>query len=296
MVQREVILNLARRTPNDNDFYNRWSEIGEVLQFNGADSHRVTILVVDQRIDVTNSLISTFPKLKYIVSATTGHTHIKLNPAPIHIKILTLRGEKEFLRSVRSVSEFTLMLMLDLARMSPYPATLNGKTLGVVGRGRIGRQVMELGAAFKMNVISVDVEQNKNALETLCRQSDFVSVHVDENPTTINMINKEVLNWMGRRAYFINTARPSIVDNKALYYLVADGVIRGAACDFQSYFEAQYWYKPIDNFIVTPHIAGTTLEDRVATDKFMIQKVKKELTDLSLRPDSKLLHLPLSPG
>ena len=151
---------------------------------------------------------------------------------------------------------------------------LSGKTLGVIGLGRIGSRVAHHAAkGFEMKVLYYDVNRNEEfekefgalyaTLDNLLKQSDFVSIHVPLLPTTKHLINAEKLKLMKPGAYLVNTSRGPIIDEAALAYALKNKVIRGAALDV---FEFEPKITPdllqLDNVILTPHIASATEETR----------------------------------
>jgi D-3-phosphoglycerate dehydrogenase / 2-oxoglutarate reductase len=269
----EVVLNLARLTPGDKDFYTRWESIGPVLKNIPENREIVTVLVVDQRYEVTPHFLMGFPNLKYVCSATTGWTHLKFDPSAFGITLITLRDETVFLNKIKSVSEFTIYSMLRLVRPDGAMGNvLAGKTLGLVGLGRIGTQVMTLAYALQMKVIKFSKGGSRKHLEELLGKSDFISIHVDENPTTINLIDRELIFSCKLGAYLINTARGSICEERAIVDAVRTGRLAGAAIDVvhdaSAYSDASGL-----NIIMTNHIAGSTIEDRIRTDQFIVNKV-----------------------
>ena len=118
---------------------------------------------------------------------------------------------------------------------------LNGATLGIIGLGRIGQAVARRAAGFNMNIIAysprttTETAASVNAqlidLDTLLRQSDYISLHVPLNQNTRHLINQDSLAKMKSTAILVNTARGGIVDQKALYQALKNGVIGGAALD-----------------------------------------------------------------
>ncbi|MDP3004191.1 MAG: NAD(P)-dependent oxidoreductase, partial [Candidatus Azambacteria bacterium] len=151
---------------------------------------------------------------------------------------------------------------------------LSGKTLGVVGLGRIGSRVAYHAVkGFDMKVLYYDVNRNENfekefgaiylPLEDLLKQSDFISIHVPLLDSTRHLINAENLKLMKPSAYLVNTSRGPIIDEMALAYVLTNKVIKGAALDV---FEFEPNITPellqLDNVILTPHIASATEETR----------------------------------
>lgn len=154
---------------------------------------------------------------------------------------------------------------------------LSGKTVGIVGLGRIGSRVAHHAAhGFDAKVAYYDVARNtefekefnavyKPTIEELLREADFVSIHVPLLPTTKHLMNAERLGQMKPTAYLVNTSRGPVVDEAALVDALKSGTIRGAAIDV---FENEPALAPglteLENVIVTPHIASATEETRSA--------------------------------
>jgi len=247
-------------------------------------------------------------KLKVIATATTGLNHIDMAVAQKRgIEILSLRGENEFLDSVTSTGELAFSLMLDLMRFNPWAFddvkenrwdresfrgwSLYGKTIGIIGMGRLGKIVASGAAGFRMKVLFTDpnVSQEqfpkykKVSLDELLKESDVVSVHVHLAPETEKMINAEALAKMKSGAFLINTARGEIVDEDAVLSSLKSGKLAGYGTDvlagelsfgktFPSYPLVEY-AKQNRNCIILPHTGGMTHDSRIATDVFMAKKL-----------------------
>ena len=153
-------------------------------------------------------------------------------------------------------------------------ADVYGKTLGIIGFGRIGRCVAKRGLGFGMRVLysgskraPVDVEKELNAefveQDRLFNESDFVSLHVPLNPQTRHLISKENLEKMKRTAFLINTSRGPVVDEEALAEALENKIIAGAALDV---FEHEPKINPKlmarRDAILAPHIGSATVETR----------------------------------
>lgn len=151
---------------------------------------------------------------------------------------------------------------------------LAGKTLGVVGLGRIGSLVAHHAAkGFGMKIMYYDPKPNTDFekeygatfadLETLLKESDFVSIHVPLLPTTRHLIGEPQLKMMKKTAYLVNTSRGPIVDERALVAALREGTIRGAAIDvYEHEPELTPGLAELDNAILTPHTASATEETR----------------------------------
>ncbi|TSC57096.1 MAG: D-isomer specific 2-hydroxyacid dehydrogenase [Parcubacteria group bacterium Greene0416_79] len=153
---------------------------------------------------------------------------------------------------------------------------LKGKTLGVLGAGRIGARVIEQARAFGMKVLYYDVKQNPALEEThgtrfcatpeeVLKAADAVSIHVPLLPSTRHFIDANRLRLMKKTAILINTSRGSVVDEAALVSALQEGILRGAALDvFENEPALARGLTELPNVILTPHIASATEEARGA--------------------------------
>ena len=162
---------------------------------------------------------------------------------------------------------------------------LPGKTVGIIGLGEIGLKVARRLAGFDVNLLGYDpyVENppygiKMAALEELMEKSDFVTVHVRASKETENLVNKDLIGRMKPTAYFINTSRSVVADEKALYEALKEKRIAGAALDV---FDVEppgidYPIVKLDNVTITPHMAGGS------NDAFLNSPVKlaKEMLKL----------------
>lgn len=230
------------------------------------------------------------PTLKIIANFAVGFDNIDVEAAKQ--KNILVSNTPGVLTN--TVAEHTFALMLAIAhriseadrfsRAGLYKAwgpqlllgiDVSGKTLGIVGLGRIGSRVAEHAVrGFGMKVLYTDIkpspefEKEVNAifvekLEDLLPQCDFVSLHVPLLDSTHHLMNEATLKLMKPTAYLINTSRGPIVDEKALAVALAGGVIKGAAIDvfeFEPVITPEL--KQLENIILTPHIASATEETR----------------------------------
>ena len=162
---------------------------------------------------------------------------------------------------------------------------LKGKTLGVLGLGRIGSRVAEISKAFGMNVIYYDIKQNagfeasigaafKATPEELLKEADVVSVHVPLLDSTKHLVNAQRLAMMKETAYLVNTSRGPVVDEVALAEALKNGIIKGAALDVG---ETEPKWAPglidLPNVVLTPHIASATTEARAAMGELAAKNI-----------------------
>ena len=151
---------------------------------------------------------------------------------------------------------------------------IHGATMGIVGAGRIGAAVAKRAKGFNMMILFYDViprpelERELKAkpvdLETLLKESDFVSVHVPLLKETYRLINEKRLKLMKKTAYLINNSRGPVVDEKALYEALKNGQIAGAGLDVfeQEPTPVSNPLLTLDNVVVAPHISSASLETR----------------------------------
>lgn len=227
-----------------------------------------------------------------VASCTTGTDHIDNRDIPI----ISLQGETEFLQDIWATAEMTWALIMSLVRRIPgafddvkqghwnreafQGIELRGKTLGIVGYGRVGRQVAKLAEAFGMNVLWYDKTTNLN-LTYILQRSDIVSVHVPLSAETKGMFGTEQFKQMQPTAYFINTSRGAVVDESALITALCEKWIAGAAIDVainepDIWNQLRIWH---DRLIITPHISGNTAESRKTTQLFIASKIVKYIKE-----------------
>ena len=289
--------------------------IGEIRKTNGSRAELLSMIsdsdalftTLDDLID--SEVIASAKKLKIIVTPTTGLNHIDLSAAETRgIKVLSLRGEVDFLQQITATAELTWLLILALARRL-VPATqavkdgtwdrnlfvggeLNGKTIGIVGYGRLGKIVGQYASAFRMRVLANDIRpiQPESGvmpadLPTLLRESDIVSLHIPCNPQTHAFFDGSKFSQMKRGALFVNTSRGEIVDEMALAEALTSRQLGGAGLDVlggETSLAPDWLQKhPVaalsgqhDNLVITPHIGGATRESMEKTCYFVANKLK----------------------
>ncbi len=150
---------------------------------------------------------------------------------------------------------------------------ITGRTLGVLGAGRIGTAFARKSRGFGMKVFYTDMRTNeelerevgakKVGMETLLKESDFVSVHVPLTPETTHLIGRRELRLMKKTAYLINTSRGPVIDEKALVEALKDREIAGAGLDvYEREPEVEAGLLELDNVVLTPHLGSATVETR----------------------------------
>ena len=247
------------------------------------------------------------PNLRIISNYAVGFDNVNLKAAKARgIKV----GNTPCDEVSEAVAEFTFALLMACSRrivesdkytrLGKYeewePLLMLGrdvhaKTLGIVGLGRIGQAVCQRAAkGFGMKVLYTDVYKNKEfekefkakkvPLNTLLRQSDYVSLHVPLLPSTRRLISTKQLKIMKKTAYLINTSRGPVVHEKALLKALYKNEIAGAALDVYECEPAidcdpndRYELRKLSNVIITPHVASATIEARDAMARLAAQNI-----------------------
>jgi D-3-phosphoglycerate dehydrogenase len=254
-------------------------------------------------------LFAAAPRLRVLVSATTGLDHIDLEAAAeSDVTVLSLRGETEFLEELSATAELAWGLLLSLLRRIPQASQsvkeggwdrdafrgneLRGKRLGILGLGRLGRMVAEYGRAFGMSVAAYDPFASdwpkgvelRSAAEDLMRDTQVLSIHVPLNDETRGFMDGAMLARLPKGAVLINTARGAVVDEVALLAALDSSHLAGAGLDVVADelsggpSQALLAHaRDHDNLIITPHMGGATVESMEKAEVFMAQKLARFL-------------------
>jgi glyoxylate reductase len=151
---------------------------------------------------------------------------------------------------------------------------LHGKTLGIVGFGRIGREVAARAPAFGMKVIHTSRTDTGVSLDRLLSTADVVSLHVPLTPQTTHLFGQAEFARMKRSAYFINTSRGPVVDEAALVWALRQRLIAGAALDVYEHEPAIHPDLPsFENVLLAPHLGSATIETRKAMAALAVDNV-----------------------
>jgi D-3-phosphoglycerate dehydrogenase len=257
-------------------------------------------LIVRSAVQVDADLLEHARKLRVIGRAGVGVDNIDLDAATRKgIAVMNTPGANAI-----AVAEHALALMLAMARhisranelmhagkwekKSLQGTELRGKTLGIVGLGRIGMEVARRARAFGMEIVAHDPfvstavakEQGIRLakLEEVYAAADYLTLHVGLTPQTAGMINADSVKRMKRGVRLVNCARGELVDEAALAQAVKQGLVAGAALDV--FIDEPLKNSPltaVENIILTPHIAGSTNEAQEAVGYQIAMQVKEYL-------------------
>src|SRR5437667_199369 len=287
----------------EQDGWNTVLTTKETLEAEIADADA---LIVRSATKVTEDLLARAPKLRAVGRAGVGVDNINLEAATKRgVLVMSTPGGNSV-----SVAEHTFALLLSLARQVPRldraihegrwekssaaGTEVRGKTLGLVGLGRIGSEVAVRAEAFDMRVLAYDPFISEAAaheisvelvpLDQLLAESDFVSLHAALSPATQNLISAANIQKMKKGARIINTARGELVDESALAAALKSGKLAGAAVDVFS--EEPPKNSPLVGLpyvIATPHVAGSTAEAQEEVGTQVAVQIKDYLAEGIIR-------------
>ena len=240
---------------------------------------------------VDDELLAAVPTLKVVANVAVGYNNIDVAAARHRGVVVTNTPDV----LTETTADFAWALLMAAARRVAeadrfvrsgqwdrwqwdllWGADIHGKTLGVVGFGRIGRAVARRALGFNMRVLYQDameadaaVERDLRAsrvdLETLLRESDFVSLHTPFLPETRHLMNARTLRLMKRSAILVNAARGPVVEEAALVQALQEGWIGGAGLDvFEEEPKVHPGLRSLTNVVMAPHIGSASLDTRIA--------------------------------
>lgn len=291
-----VILDGTALNPGDLS-YDCINQFGDVTLYARTDTETQAIerigdneIILVNKVPITETILDACPNIKLICVQATGYNIVDCQAcAKRGIPVTNVPAY-----GTAAVAQFTIALMLELCHqigihdrsvhqgdwikssnfcywLTPQ-MELGGKTLGIIGFGRIGRAVAQLAKAFDMRVIAYSRSQCEEGrqiaeyvdLDTLFAESDFISLHCPQFAETEKMINSQSIAKMKEGAILINTARGGLVDESALAQALRSGKLRGAAVDVvsQEPMNADNPLLTAPNCIITPHIAWAPVESR----------------------------------
>ena len=257
-------------------------------------------ILVTKEMPLRAEMIQQFPEsVKLICEAGTGYNNIDLEAT--EKKGITVCNIPAY--SSERVAHTAIMMLLNLSstmqvqmkmlacgnhdnftgNLQVPHVEVNGKTLGVIGAGHIGRKVIKIAQALDMNILvySRTVREDEEgiryvSLEELLKNSDYVSLHCPLTESTRHMINRETLSLMKPSAFIINTSRGALIDETALIEALENAVIAGAGLDVQE-VEPPKEDSPLytmDNVLLTPHMGWKGLETRQRLLSILAENIK----------------------
>lgn len=243
--------DIIRQSLPESEFFFSKNKIDELDMPEPSDSEILSVFVNSR---VTPQVLERFPNLKLVTTRSAGFDHVDvafLNQKGIPVAYVPGYGDN-------TVAEFAFGLILNLTRKL-YPAIdqmkesgsfslagfrgmdLKGKSIGIIGTGRIGKEMIKIAKGLDMKIVAYDPFPDQNfsqqigfsyaTLEELLKTSDVISVHCPYNKETHHLINKENINFIKKGAYLINTARGGIVETDALIEALNKKILAGVGLD-----------------------------------------------------------------
>tara|TARA_Y100000590_G_scaffold452771_1_gene596535 strand:- start:37178 stop:38116 length:939 start_codon:yes stop_codon:yes gene_type:complete len=280
-------INRLRHVPNIsltiyNDRKNDTEELIKKIQ----NAH--TLILTRSNTNVNSEVLnSTRHSLKHISILGTAIDNIDTKWTDSNNTLITSTPDTH----VESVAEHTLALMLSLGKRIPqldqrvrngeWPRSnimlLRGKTLGIIGTGRVGETLKDIAEGIGMKVLTYSIQDNNKytkSFEEILKASDILSLHARLNQNTKHLIGSVELSLMKPTAFLINTARGSLINEKDLVTALENSTISGAALDvFEEEPINNYKLTRLSNVILSPHIAGSTEESLSITLNQVIDSV-----------------------
>lgn len=304
------IVSLDGQSLNPGDLsWECFNQFGDITVYPRTDSPAETIarlqgvdIVLLNKVPITEAVLAACPDLKLICVLATGYNVVDLKAASKRgIPVCNVPAY-----STASVSQFTFSLLLELCnrvghhdrvvhegKWSRCPnfcfwdtpqMELAGKTMGIIGFGRIGKAVGRIAKAFGMEVLAYNRSRSAEGetiatyveLEELLRRSDVVSLHLPLTADNAGMVNAEFLAKMKDGAILINTARGGLINEAALHQALTDGKLRGAAVDVAGIepIPADSPLLTAPNCVITPHMAWAPLEARQRILDITVQSIR----------------------
>lgn len=302
---RVVILDAKTLTNDDIDF-SVFDEFGEVTIYDYTKYDEIAERVKDSEIILCNKSImnketlKNAGNLKYIGLFATGYNNVDIEYT--NKRNITVCNAGSY--STNAVAQHVFALILEhynkvgeynkfvkdggwihSEKFSPFKPMkeMDGRTLGIIGYGSIGKKVAKIAQAFDMKVLAYNRSPKKDEgvrfveMDELLEKSDIVSIHCPLNSDSEKMCNKEFFAKMKKGALFINTSRGGVVDEHALIDAVKSKKISGAGLDVVAVepMEKHEEILDIDNIIITPHSAWAPVETRTRLVEIVKNNIKK---------------------
>jgi len=267
----------------------------------------VTHIYTRLSLELDEKFLRNYPNLKFIGCPTTSIDHIDTEFCDRNsIKLITIRNQSKLLKNITSTAELATWLLIELSRSpSKYAKnvlegrwnryehsnnSLNGKTLGIIGLGRVGKQVARVFSHLGMKIIFFDSKKfmltrykRVPNLIQIAKQSDFITLHVNGIIENQNLIDKNFLKYLKPSgAYIVNTSRGLVVNEVDIVESLVTGNLIGYATDVLvgensseiNWLSTNPLWKELklnDKIIITPHIGGATTDSLIRVDSYVLK-------------------------
>ena len=280
---------------NDIDLISSKTEIEKKI-------HKYSGLILRSRIPIDDTFIKKAVNLKFIARVGSGLENIDIQSAKTNNIEVISAGEA----NANAVGEHIFGLLFSLInkinissiqvkkgiwkREQNRGIEIEGKTIGIIGFGKTGKSFAKKLTGFDCTVLYHDIQSipsEFNAtlvdIKTLKQKSDIISIHTDYNKSSHNIINTEFINSCSKNFILINTARGLCVNSKDLVYGIKSGKVIGACLDVLDFEESSFenvssdesfeFLKNSDSVILTPHVAGWTVESKLKLSSVIVEKI-----------------------
>lgn len=302
----KVVILDAKTLTNDDIDFSVFDEFGEVTIYDYTKYNQIAERIKDAEIILCNKSIMNRMTLKdaknvkYIGLFATGYNNVDIeytnernitvcNAGSYSTNAVTQHVFALILEHYNKVGEYNKFVKdggwIHSEKFSPFKPMkeMDGRTLGIVGYGSIGKKVAKIAQAFDMKVLAYNRSPKKDEsvrfveMDELLEKSDIVSIHCPLNSDSEKMCNKEFFEKMKDGALFINTSRGGVVDEQALIDAVKSKKISGAGLDVVAVepMEKHEEILDIDNIIITPHSAWAPVETRTRLVEIVKNNIKK---------------------
>lgn len=272
---------------------------------------KYSILVPHLYLSLTPELMENALNLKYLFTPSTGTNHLDIKTIKnTGVNVYSLSDDADFIKNISSTAEHAWLLVLAANRKLnslTYRVLQNkswknndirgnqlkGKTIGIIGFGRLGKLMYKYAKAFDMHIIIYDTDPNQTlnyenetvCIEDIFKDSDIISLHPKLNETSFEMINKETLKLMKDGVIIVNTARGDVINSSDLLESLLSGKVSFAALDVlkNEFYSGKLPNDPLldyalknpnsDNILITPHAGGATLDAHRKVFKYVADEL-----------------------
>ena len=296
---------------------NIYKSFGELFYEKIYNYSIIDILVVRLSVKLSKDYLKKFKRLKYIVSPTTGLNHIDTEYCYVNgINVISLKGENIFMEKINATPEFTFSVMLSLIkniyiagfdvkkeklfnlnRLNYLSKEFNEVKIGIAGCGRVGKKVYKYCEALNLNVVAFDpfkedeyfldnnIKRYKQ-IKSFLQSIDVLVICISYSLENINFFSREKLNMLKKGSILINTSRGEVIDEHAILDMLNKEILHSVALDVISIENSNNeilhnkflnYIGKYNNLLITPHIAGASMNSMFLTELFVAQKLKKIL-------------------
>lgn len=295
------------------EFTVEYIDLSQISTFIETKSN-IKVLWVEFGEIIDSRILDLFPTLELLVSSTTGLTHIDtLECRNRKIQVLSLANFKDITSQITSTAELAWLLILAVWRKIALNfveletdihqiqtlrelnrgSQLKNRRIGIIGYGRIGRQISRYAKAFEMNIDIYDPKITEltedfaeitvhNNVEQLLKSSDIVVICASQSEAKQEILSRQLINLINKEAVVVNVARGSLWDESAIYEALIEGRISGVGVDVYHAEEnrtnnSNPLFRELDsklNLIATPHIGGATIDAQEFVTRELAKKIR----------------------